>query len=191
MLRNFSPKDTNKMEPKHMNLPVRIFSVFIVSLASLLLLSCADDVLISDCRYEDYSCSEEFECVESNGLWHCIDWFGPSSSGVPYLSLTSPLPNEEVESTLAIRISVQNLLLVPFWNSTHVEGEGHIHLYIDEQPVVPDYEGIVETAFNIYVDQLSEEEPTTHVLHLVTHNNDHTLLSGIEDITLEWIKTPL
>ena len=191
MLRNFSPKGTNKMEPRHMNLPAKIFPVFFVFLISLLLLSCADDVIVSDCRYEDYSCAEGFECVESNGQWHCIDWFGPSSSGVPSLSLTSPLPNEEVGGTLAIRISVQNLSLVPYWNSTHVDGEGHIHLYIDDQPIVPDYEGIVETAFNIYVDQLSEEEPTTHELHLITHNNDHTPLTGIEDIILEWIKTPL
>ena len=170
---------------------VRIFPLFIVPLFSLMLMSCADDALVSDCRYADHACAEGFECVESNGQWQCIDWYGPSVSGVPSLSLTSPLPNEEVGGTLAIRVSLQNLDLVPYWNSTHVEGEGHIHLYIDEQPVVPEYEGIVETAFNIYVDQLSEDVPTTHTLRLIAHNNDHTPITSIDEINLEWIKTSL
>ena len=158
--------------------------------------TCSED-LEPDCRFASSACSEAFVCTQGDegGSWDCrpgtVD-DGPSVTGIEErISLLSPVPNQEVGTTLPIVLDVANLTLVPYWNSTHVQGEAHIHIYVDSQPLVPETQGIAESSLNIYVDDLATTVAEGHNLDVVVHNNDHTPHATIETIHMEWIKLPI
>jgi hypothetical protein len=152
---------------------------------------CAENIT-EDCRYDDFACAEGFVCIEEVEAWDCIiENEAPAGTNAPVsLTLLSPVPNQPVGSTLPIVISVENINLVPYWNSSPREGQAHLHIYVDGEPLVPEDQGLAESRMNLFVNELAEENDSVHTLRVTLHNNDHTPHPTIDDIELEWIKLP-
>jgi hypothetical protein len=115
-----------------------------------------------------------------------VDLIEPTDTS-PRLFVIQPTPDEQVTTSLHVEVEIRNFTLVPKWGQANVDGEAHLVVLVDGEPIHAADQGIVDTSFDVDVSGLVQADATTHELEIQVANNDRTQYDSIRPIIVEFI----
>ena len=117
-----------------------------------------------------------------------VDLVGGGSE--PRLVVTSPTPMQEIDDILRIQMEVHNFVLVDPAGRSNADGEGHVKIYINGEPIVSGDGPTYRTSIPVQVCSLGRGEPVEYSLQIVPSNNDGTPHAVLGEINISWVKLP-